>query len=135
MIQWKLNHGLFLDGHCIQSSKQAVFADNGDLDISLYKGEPIVYTSINDPDSPINLLAFNEDVNIRSDDTLKQLDICINFPVAEITYRANLRESLSKFKDDEEKLHDLYGHILANKFLAGGQLFIKHFNMASSKQI
>ncbi|CAB5392622.1 unnamed protein product [Rhizophagus irregularis] len=131
--QWKLNHGLFLDGYRIQPSKQAVFADDGDLDISLYKGDPVVYININDPDSPTNLLSLNNDNNDLND-ALKQLDMCVNFPVAEITYGANLLDSTSKFSDDKEKFHELYGHILANKFLAGGQLFIKNFTLAPSKQ-
>jgi hypothetical protein len=129
--QWKLHHGLFLNGNCIQSSKQAVFVGNGDLIINLYKGEPIVYININDPDCLTNLLTF--DSNISSD--LQPSDICINFPVAEITYKGDLSESFSTYTEDEEDLHDLYGHIFANSFLAGGQLFIKNFYIASSKQI
>lgn len=132
--QWKLNHGLFLDGYKIQPSKQAVVADDGDLDISLYKGDPVVYTNINDSDSPTNLLSLYND-NSDLNDALKQLDMCISFPVAEITYEANLLDSVSKFVDYEENFHELYGHILANKFLAGGQLFIKNFTLAPSRQI
>ncbi|RIA88900.1 hypothetical protein C1645_725633, partial [Glomus cerebriforme] len=133
--QWKLNHGLFLDGYKIQPSKQAVLVDNGDLDINLYKGEPTVYTHINDPDSCTNLLTLNNNNNIHFNDALKQLDICINFPVAEITYKANLLESVSKFIGDRETFHELYGHIFANKFLAGGQLFIRNFTLSPSNQI
>ncbi|EXX58133.1 uncharacterized protein OCT59_019287 [Rhizophagus irregularis] len=132
--QWKLNHGLFLDGYRIQPSKQAVLAYDGDLDISLYKGDPVVYININDPDSPKNLLCLNNDNNYLND-ALKQLDMCINFPVAEITYEANLLDSVSQFAGDKEKFHELYGHILANKFLAGGQLFVKNFTLTPSKQI
>ncbi|CAG8595922.1 7403_t:CDS:2 [Rhizophagus irregularis] len=71
---WKLNHGLFLDGYRIQPSKQAVLAYDGDLDISLYKGDPVVYININDPDSPKNLLCLNNDNNYLND-ALKQLDM------------------------------------------------------------
>ncbi|CAB5369950.1 unnamed protein product [Rhizophagus irregularis] len=132
--QWKLNHGLFLDGYRIQPSKQAVLADDGDLNISLYKGDPVIYTNINDSDSPKNLLSLNNDNNDLNV-ALKQLDICINFPVAEITYEANLLDSVLQFAGDKEKFYELYGHILAKKFLAGGQLFIKNFILAPSKQI
>ncbi|GES80240.1 kinase-like domain-containing protein [Rhizophagus clarus] len=132
--QWKLNHGLFLDGYRIQPSKQAVFADDGDLDISLYKGDPIVYTNINDPDHHTNLLSLSGDNN-GLNNALKQLDMCINFPVAEITYGANLLESVSKFVGDKEEFNELYGHFLASKFLAGGQLFIRNFTLASPRQI
>jgi hypothetical protein len=124
MKQWKLHHGLFLDGHSIQSSKQAVFVDDGDLCMSLYKGEPIVYININS-------LTFDD--NIFSD--LQPFDICINFPVAEITYKGDFSESFSTYMGDDEDLHSLYGHIFANKFLAGGQLFIKNFHQVSRKQI
>ncbi|RIA91144.1 hypothetical protein C1645_768266, partial [Glomus cerebriforme] len=129
--QWKLHHGLFLDGHSIQSSKQAIFVDNGDLNISLYKGEPLVYININDPDNLTNLLTFND--YIFSD--LQPFDICINFPVADITYKGALSESFSTYLEDDEKLHEFYGHIFTNEFLAGGQLFIKNLNLASPNQI
>jgi hypothetical protein len=135
--QWKLNHGLFLDGYRIQPSKQAVLTDDGDFDISLYKGDPVIYTNINDPDSPTNSLSLNNNNNDLND-ALKQLDICINFPVAEITYGVaygtSLLKSVSEFVD-KEKFYELYGHILANKFLAGGQLFIKNFTLAPLRQI
>src|SRR2546421_5756673 len=55
--QFKLNHGLFLDGYKIEPSKQAVFSENGELNMSLYNGQPLVYTSINDH-SRTNLLNF-----------------------------------------------------------------------------
>ncbi|CAB5369944.1 unnamed protein product [Rhizophagus irregularis] len=135
--QLKLHHGLFLDGHSIQPSKQAVFVDDGDLCTNLYRGEPMVYININGFDSLTNLLTF--DNNIFSD--LQPFDICINFSIAEITYKGDLLESFSTYMEDVEDveddkdLHDLYGHIFANKFLVGGQLFIKNFRLASSKQI
>ncbi|CAB4426653.1 unnamed protein product [Rhizophagus irregularis] len=127
--QWKLHHGLFLDGHSIQPSKQAVFVDDGDLCTNLYRGEPMVYININGFDSLTNLLTF--DNNIFSD--LQPFDICINFPVAEITYKGDLLESFSTYMEevedveDNKDLHDLYGHIFANKFLVGGQLFYQKF--------
>ena len=40
--QFKLNHGLFLDGYSIKPSKQAVLFEDGELNISLYKGQPLV---------------------------------------------------------------------------------------------
>ncbi|CAB4421166.1 unnamed protein product [Rhizophagus irregularis] len=139
--KWKLNHGLFLDG-CIQPSREAIFDDNNDLHINLFKGEPIIYTNINDPNLYTNLLAFNtNNVHINSD--LQSSDICINFPVIKITYKGSLSESFSKYifeeiyvqSNSDKKLHNLYGHIYANEFLAGGQLLIKDFNLATSKQV
>ena len=80
--------------------------------------------------SPTNFLAFNN--NVRFDDNLKQLDVCINFPIAEITYKGEL---IKPFHKDDERLYDLYGHVFASRFLAGGQLFVKNINFDSSKQI
>ncbi len=93
----------------------------------------MVYTNINDPYSPTNSLSFNN-INVGVYDTLKPFDVCINFPVIEITYRADLLESFKSFTGKEKELHDLYGHVFANKVLAGGQLLIKNFNSASLKQ-
>ena len=39
----KLNHGLFLYSCGMQPSKQAIY-NKGELDISLYDGQPLVYT-------------------------------------------------------------------------------------------
>ncbi len=93
----------------------------------------MVYTNINDPYSPTNSLSFNN-INVGVYDTLKPFDVCINFPVIEITYRADLLESFKSFTGKEKELHNLYGHVFANKVLAGGQLLIKNFNSASLKQ-
>src|ERR1044071_4273827 len=74
--QFKLNHGLFLDGNSIKPSEQAIFVDS-DLDISLYKGSPIVYIKINN--SP---------------------NLCINYPIAEFTFKGEMSESFSEHMDD-----------------------------------
>jgi hypothetical protein len=130
--QWMLSHGLSLDESVIQPSNQAVLTNDGELDISLHEGEPIIYTNTTDTDTTKNFITFDNNIVILNN-TLKQSDICINFPIVEITYKG---EPLDSFmNDEEENLHDKYGHILANEFLAGGQLFIKNFNLASSKQI
>ncbi|GBB86412.1 hypothetical protein RclHR1_12850005 [Rhizophagus clarus] len=138
--KWKLNHGIFLNG-CIQPSKEAIFADDGDLNISLFKGEPIVYTNSNNPNMLTNLLTFNANFNLNLN--LQSSDICINFPVIKITYKGSISESFSTHIFEEiyiqpysdKTLHNLYGHIYVNEFLAGGQLLIKDFNSASLKQI
>ncbi|CAB5361465.1 unnamed protein product [Rhizophagus irregularis] len=119
---WNLNRGLSLDGSSIQPSKEPVLGEDGELDINVYKGEPIVYTNINDPDKS-NLLSFNNKIGFN--EALKQLDLCINFPVVEITYKADLLES---FSTNEE-----HGHIFAKNFIAGGQLFIKNFKVFSNQ--
>ncbi|CAI2182849.1 7559_t:CDS:2 [Funneliformis geosporum] len=125
MIQeLKLNHGLFLDGHSIIPSKQAIFAEHGELCISLYKEQPIVYT-------PMNLLSNNFDKDNFNND-LQSYDACVNFPVAEIIYKGDLLES---FLEHDEKLHELYGHVFARKVLLGGKLFIKEFNSITQKQV
>ncbi|GBC04282.1 hypothetical protein RclHR1_00560009 [Rhizophagus clarus] len=123
--QFKLNHGLFLDEYSIRPSERAVFFEDGDLDISLYEGQPLVYTFINDRNSQISLLNFKSDNH--SIEGLRSSDICINFPVAEITYSADL---IANLIDDE-----LYGHLYAGKILVGGKLFIDDFKSATSTQI
>ncbi|PKY57940.1 hypothetical protein RhiirA4_511248 [Rhizophagus irregularis] len=112
--QFKLNHGLVLNGTDIKSSIQGVTAEDGELKINLYKGQPLVYTCINFEDNDL------------------ELDTCINFPVAEIIYNGNLLESFLEYTSDEKKL---YGDYLARKFVAGGKLFIKKFNLATPTQI
>ncbi|PKY50192.1 HCP-like protein, partial [Rhizophagus irregularis] len=66
---WNLNRGLSLDGSSIQPSKEPVLGEDGELDINVYKGEPIVYTNINDPDKS-NLLSFNNKIGFN--EALKQ---------------------------------------------------------------
>ncbi|RGB25101.1 hypothetical protein C1646_772206 [Rhizophagus diaphanus] len=115
---FKLNHGLILTGDNIRPSEQAIIAENGELKIDLYEGQPLVYTYINSGD--------NND---------KPLDICIIFPVAEMIYNGNLLDSYSNCMDVDEVLHELYGHFTARKFLVGSRLFIKDFNLATITQI
>src|SRR5436305_11851169 len=49
--QLKLNYGLFLNGYGIQRSEQYIYDlfNDDESNISLYKGQPIVYTDVNDP--------------------------------------------------------------------------------------
>ncbi|CAB5383744.1 unnamed protein product [Rhizophagus irregularis] len=115
---FKLNHGLILTRDNIRPSKQVIIAENGELKIDLYEGQPLVYTYINSED--------NND---------KPLDICIIFPVAEMIYNGNLLDSYSNCMDVDEVLHELYGHFTARKFLVGSRLFIKDFNLATITQI
>jgi TPR repeat protein len=121
--QLKLNHGLFLDGYNILPSKQAIFIENGELNVSLYEGQPIVYTYINDQ------------VNFNSDDISQLSEICINFPIVEVIYKGNFSESFSKCVDNNENLHELYGHLFARKISFGSKLFIKEFGSATQTQI
>ncbi|CAB4485400.1 unnamed protein product [Rhizophagus irregularis] len=136
-IKLKLNYGLFLNGYSIEPSKQAIFTENGELNISLYEGQPLVYTFINDRNSRKNLLSFNSDDNdVELDEHLRPSDICINFPVAEITYIADLSESFSNFIDDDRgKLYEMYGHLFPKKVLIGGKLFIDGLKSVTSTQI
>ncbi|PKB95824.1 hypothetical protein RhiirA5_435964, partial [Rhizophagus irregularis] len=125
--QFNLNHGLFLNRYSIEPSKQAVFTEDGELNISLYEGQPLVYTSINDRNSRKNLLSFNsaDDSDVELDDSLRPSNICINFPVPDITYTFDLSESFSNFMDDDKgKLCEIYGHLFPRKILIGGKLFI-----------
>ncbi|CAG8484033.1 1448_t:CDS:2 [Rhizophagus irregularis] len=83
--RFKLNHGLILTRDNIRPSKQAIIAENGELKIDLYEGQPLVYTYINSED--------NND---------KPLDICIIFPVAEMIYNGNLLDSYSNLSSFQE---------------------------------
>ncbi|CAG8495288.1 212_t:CDS:2, partial [Funneliformis caledonium] len=117
----------------MKHSKHAVVSDDGELDISLYNGQPLVYTFINDHKSRTNLLAIYPD-NININKVLKPSDICILFPVAEITYNAeSLKSFLSFMYDDDEKLHEMYGHLFSRKVLVGGKLFIDDFESDSTQ--
>ncbi|PKY47152.1 hypothetical protein RhiirA4_521909, partial [Rhizophagus irregularis] len=135
--QFNLNHGLFFNGYNIEPSKQAVFTEDGELNMSLYEGQPLVYTSINDRNSRINLLDFNSDDNdVKLDESLRPSDICINFPVAEITYTADLSKTFSNFiNDDRGKLYEMYGHHFPRKIFIGGKLFIDGLKSFTSTQI
>ncbi|CAB4422114.1 unnamed protein product [Rhizophagus irregularis] len=114
--QFKLNHGIILTGENIRPSIRAIIAEDGVLKMNLYRGQPLIYTYINSSNYSEGLL-----------------DMCINFPIAKIIYNGDLVDS---FRYYDEKLNESsYGHFLARKFLAGGQLFIKDFNLATSAQI
>ncbi|CAI2167331.1 5855_t:CDS:2 [Funneliformis geosporum] len=133
--QLRLNHGLFLDGSSITHSKMAVIVEDGSLNANLYKGHPIVYTSINDPESSTNLLAFydNDKANFKNPNLPNE---CIVYPVAEVTYKGDLIETFSNYVDDsKEQLHDLYGHLFAKKTLLGGKLFITYSTLVTKEDI
>ncbi|CAG8604467.1 19956_t:CDS:2, partial [Rhizophagus irregularis] len=66
--QFKLNHGLVLNGYEIMPSIQGVAVEDGELKLNLYKGQPLVYTCINSEENDL------------------KIDTCINFPIAEIIY-------------------------------------------------
>ncbi|PKK60603.1 hypothetical protein RhiirC2_793088, partial [Rhizophagus irregularis] len=132
--QFKLNHGLFLNGCRIEPSKQAVLIEGDKWNINLYEGQPFVYTSVNDHTSHVNLLSFNsDDDDVELDESLQPSDLCINFPVIEITYTADLSKSFSNFINDDEG--KLYGHLLPRKILIGGKLFIRGLKSATCTQI
>ncbi|CAG8560031.1 14503_t:CDS:2, partial [Rhizophagus irregularis] len=79
--QLKLNHGLLLGEYSIQPSRQAVFMEDGELNISLCNRQPIVYDLSIDKDNSNNML--------------QPSDMCINFPIAEITYKGDVSKSFS----------------------------------------
>ncbi|CAB4376584.1 unnamed protein product [Rhizophagus irregularis] len=111
--QFKLNHGIILTEENIRPSIRAIIVEDGVLKMNLYTGQPLIYKCINYND-------HNEG---------KPLDMCINFPIAKIIYNGDLVNSFGYYDKST------YGHFLARKFLAGGQLFIKDFNLATSAQI
>jgi hypothetical protein len=130
----KLNRGLCLNENKIEPSKEVILTGDGELSISLYEGQPFVYTLINNRKSHENLLSFNSNENeIEFHKDLQFSDICINFPIAEITYTANLSESFSN-SIDNDGLYEMYGHLFATKVLIGGKLFIDDFKPATLVQ-
>ncbi|CAB4388328.1 unnamed protein product [Rhizophagus irregularis] len=118
----------------MKASKHAIFIEDGELNMSLYDSQPLVYISINVNDSRVNLLSFNSDNNIDYDKTLQPSDICINFPVFEITYTADFSESFLNSRDSGVTLYEKYGHLFARKVLVGGKLFINGLKSATSAQ-
>ncbi|CAB4388412.1 unnamed protein product [Rhizophagus irregularis] len=123
----------------IEPSKQSVLNDDVRWNVNLYEGQPFVYTSVNDRNdrsSHVNLSNFNCDNDVELDGSLRPSDICINFPVAEITFTADLSESFSNFmNDDEGKLREMHGHLFPIRILIGDKLFIKGLESVNSKQI
>ncbi|CAB5190869.1 unnamed protein product [Rhizophagus irregularis] len=125
----------------IEQSKQAVLNDDVRWNISLYEGQPFVYTSVNDRNdrsSHVNLSNSDDnDVEVELDESLQPSDIlCINFPVVEITFTADLSESFSNFmNDDEGKIHEMHGHLFPIRILIGDKLFINGLESVNSKQI
>ncbi|GES80298.1 kinase-like domain-containing protein [Rhizophagus clarus] len=113
---FKLNYGITLNGYDILPSLQGVTAEDGELIVNLYEGQPLVYTSINIENNELNR------------------GTCINFPIAEIIYNGELLESFIKYTDNENELHKLHGDFLARRFLVGGKLFIEDFNLATTPQ-
>ncbi|CAB5369868.1 unnamed protein product [Rhizophagus irregularis] len=115
--QFKLNHGLVINGTDIMPSIKGVAVEDGELKVNLYKGQPLVYTCIDSGDNNL------------------KVDTCIYFPVAEIIYNGDLLKSLIENINDEKKLRELYGDLFARRILTGGQLFIVDFNSATPTQI
>ncbi|CAB5383754.1 unnamed protein product [Rhizophagus irregularis] len=128
--QLKLNHGLLLNGYNVQPSSQAILKEDGELYVNLYSGQPIVYADIS---------FFLENLFIDKenyDSTLQPSNTCINFPIAEITYKGELLKSFSEcMNDNNANLHTLYGRFYARKVLIGNKLFIKDLNLATPAQI
>ncbi|PKB93478.1 hypothetical protein RhiirA5_441180, partial [Rhizophagus irregularis] len=74
--------------------------------------------------------------HIELSELVNYVDMCINFPVAEIAYTADLSESFKNFMDDNEvKLYEMYGHLFPRKILIGGKLFIDDLKSTTSTQI
>ncbi|GBC01725.1 hypothetical protein RclHR1_04300007 [Rhizophagus clarus] len=125
----KLNHSLLLNGRNIQLSNQVIYMQDNELNISLYNGQPTIYININDPILFKN--SFMDNNNPNNNNTIQPFDACINFPIARVTYKDSLLESLSNCK----KIRKLHNHFLARKITIGGKLFIKNLDLATSAQI
>ncbi|CAB4376591.1 unnamed protein product [Rhizophagus irregularis] len=96
--KFKLNYELILTEDNIRPSMKEIFIEDGELNMNLYEEKPIVYININMND-------------------LRPVDTCINFPIAEITYKGDLMENF--FDDNESFTSD---HFVARKILVGDDL-------------
>lgn len=121
---YKLDHGLFIDGYDIKLGKQAaVLVESVELkDSKFHKDiQHSVYTSINDSNSK----CFNEN--------LKPSDICIDLPIIEFTFNVNDVDSLKSFSNNEKGMYD---HLVFSKrFIIGQRLYIDNLSSFTSKQI
>ncbi|GBC32630.2 kinase-like domain-containing protein [Rhizophagus irregularis DAOM 181602=DAOM 197198] len=107
-------------------------ADQDDLTkyIHISEGQP----DQSDHSSRANLSSLDSDDNdVRLDESLRPSDICINFPVAEITFTADLPESFSNFmNNDEGKLYETLGHLFPIRILIGDK--IQENNLSELKE-
>ncbi|GBC10193.1 hypothetical protein RclHR1_09420001 [Rhizophagus clarus] len=101
----QLNYGLFLSKHKIIPSEQALSIENGKWDISLYEGQPLVYTNINGSS-----------------------DICIDFSIIEITYKEDLKLKYFQINSEEDEF-------FTKKISVGDKLFIKESSLITQTQI
>ncbi|CAB4474338.1 unnamed protein product [Rhizophagus irregularis] len=121
---YKLDHGLFIDGYDIKLGKQAaVLVESVELkDSKFHKDiQHSVYTSINDSNSK----CFNEN--------LKPSDICIDLPIIEFTFNVNNVDSLKSFSNNEKGMYDHL--VFAKRFIIGQRLYIDNLSSFTSKQI
>ncbi|GBC32495.1 Piwi domain-containing protein [Rhizophagus irregularis DAOM 181602=DAOM 197198] len=121
---YKLDHGLFIDGYDIKLGKQAaVLVESVELKNAKFHKDiqHSVYTSINDR----NFISFNED--------LKPSDTCIDLPIIEFTFNVNDVDSLKSFSNNEKGMYD---HLVFSKrFIIGQRLYIDNLSSFTSKQI
>ncbi|CAB5386210.1 unnamed protein product [Rhizophagus irregularis] len=107
-------------------------SDQDDLTkyIHISEGQP----DQSDHSSRANLSSLDSDDNdVRLDESLRPSDICINFPVAEITFTADLPESFSNFmNNDEGKLYETLGHLFPIRILIGDK--IQENNLSELKE-
>uniref|UniRef100_U9STC0 Protein kinase domain-containing protein n=1 Tax=Rhizophagus irregularis (strain DAOM 181602 / DAOM 197198 / MUCL 43194) TaxID=747089 RepID=U9STC0_RHIID len=116
----------------IDDELEQLKADQDDLTkyIHISEGQP----DQSDHSSRANLSSLDSDDNdVRLDESLRPSDICINFPVAEITFTADLPESFSNFmNNDEGKLYETLGHLFPIRILIGDK--IQENNLSELKE-
>jgi hypothetical protein len=100
-----LGNGLFLTKHKIIPSNQDLFIKNGKWDISLYKGQPLVYANINDSS-----------------------DLCIDFPIIEITYKYGFKSVYFRINSNDDEF-------FTKKITVGDRLFIKESSSVTQTQL
>ncbi|CAG8604896.1 23688_t:CDS:10 [Dentiscutata erythropus] len=144
--EWKLNHGLYLAGNNFIPSNEKILGYNGKLDIVAYSREPLVYAVVGDssdkPKSFWDKLRDNYSEFPSTKETpindISETDICLLFPIAEITYYGPINKVFKSDLNSEKESfitdnYAEYGYFFAKKLLAGGKLIIR--NIADAKPV
>ncbi|CAG8642859.1 9623_t:CDS:1, partial [Scutellospora calospora] len=145
---WRLNHGLYLAGNDFMPSNKLILGYNGKLNVTTYSRELLIYTVVTDssdkPKSSWDKLrdTYPEFLSMKENpiNEIFETDVCILFPIAEITYTGPINKGFKLDLNSEEDdfitdNYTEYGHFFAKKLLAGGKLYLRNFDDAKSVQI
>ncbi|CAG8588351.1 7852_t:CDS:1 [Acaulospora colombiana] len=153
--EWNLNRGLILFDNSFIPSDKVLLDSNGEINITEYFGDPLVYFNAASEKSSTNSIAKNPwDLlrkiftfpsnsegyhEVRSHLSSHSKDIIVLFPIAEITYEASIERSAEEYINFEKNLSDVdisqYGQFIATKLLVGGKFVVRnYFDMTNSQR-